>query len=72
MSIERKVIYWEKPGKEHTEATLKIALKAAKERKIETVLISSTTGYVAEQAVKIFHDSGIKLVVVTHSTGYRE
>jgi len=72
LSIERKVTYWEKPGKEHTEATLKIAMEAAKERGIDTVLISSTTGYVALEAVKVFKGSGLKLVVVTHSTGYSE
>ncbi len=72
MSIERKVTYWEKPGKEHSEATLKIALNAAKDRDIDTVLVSSTTGYTAELAVPIFKDSGVKVVVVTHATGYRE
>jgi len=71
MSIERKVTYWEKAGKEHTDATLKIALDAAKERGIGTVLISSTTGYTAEKAVEVFNGSGLKLVVVTHATGYR-
>ena len=71
MSIERNVTYWEKAGKEHTDATLKIALDAAKERGIGTVLISSTTGYTAEKAVEVFNGSGIKLVVVTHATGYR-
>jgi hypothetical protein len=72
LSIERKVTYWEKPGKEHTEATLRIALKAAQERSIDTVLVSSTTGYTAEKAVEIFKDSGLKLVVITHATGYSE
>ena len=71
MSIERKVTYWEKAGKEHTEATLKIAKEAAKERSIDTVLISSTTGYTAEIAVDVFKGSGLNLVVVTHTTGYR-
>jgi len=71
MSIERKVTYWAKAGKEHTDATLKIALEAAKERGIGTVLISSTTGYTAEKAVEVFNGSGLKLVVVTHATGYR-
>ncbi len=71
MSIERKVTYWEKAGKEHTEETLVIARDAAKERGIGTVLISSTTGYTAEKAVDVFNGSGLKLVVVTHSTGYR-
>jgi hypothetical protein len=72
LSITRKVTYWEKPGKEHTEATLKIALEAAKVRGINTILISSTTGYTAECALSIFKDSGLKLVIVTHATGYRE
>ena len=72
MSIERKVTYWEKPGKEHTEATLKIALGAAKERGIDMVLVSSTSGYVALEAVKVFKDSGLNLVIVTHATGYSE
>jgi hypothetical protein len=72
LSIKRTVTYWEKPGKEHTVETLKIALEAAKERKIDTVLISSTTGYVAEEAVKVFKNSGLKLVVVTHATGYSD
>jgi len=72
MSIVREVTYWEKAGKEHTEETLKIALKAAKDRGIDTVLISSTTGYTAELAVPIYKDSGLKVIVVTHATGYRE
>jgi hypothetical protein len=72
LSIERKVTYWEKPGKENTITTLKIALEAAKERDINIVLISSTTGYTAEKAVELFKDSGLKLVVVTHATGYSE
>jgi hypothetical protein len=72
MSVERKVVLFEKPGKEHTEATLKIALEAAKERGIDTVLVSSTAGYTAEKAAEMFKGSGLKLVVVTHQTGYRE
>jgi hypothetical protein len=72
LSIKRKVTYWEKPGKEHTDETLKIALEAAKERGIDTVLVSSTTGYTAERALSIFKDSGLELVIVTHATGYRE
>ena len=72
MSVERKVVYFEKPGKEHTEATLRIALEAAKERGIDTILVSSTTGYTAEKAAEAFKGSGLKLVVVTHQTGYRD
>lgn len=71
MSINRTTVYFEKPGKEHTEETLRIALEAAKERGIDTVLISSTTGYSALEALKVFKDSGLKIIIVTHQTGYR-
>ena len=72
MSVERKVVYYSKPGKEHTEDTLRVALGAARERGIETVLVSSTTGYTAEKAAELFKGSELRLVVVTHQTGYRE
>ncbi len=72
VSVERKTVYFEAPGKEHTEETLRIAAEAAKERGIDTVLVSSTTGYTAEKAAELFKGSGLRLVVVTHQTGYRE
>jgi len=71
MSVKRTVVLWEKGGKEHTDDTLKIALEGAKERGIGTVVVSTSTGYVGERAVEIFKDSGLKLVFVTHQTGYR-
>lgn len=71
MSIKRTTVYFEKPGKEHTEETLKIALEAAKERGIDTVLVSSTSGYCALEALKVFEGSGLKVIIVTHQTGYR-
>ena len=37
MSIERKVVYYEQPGKEHTEETLKTALEAVSQREIDTI-----------------------------------
>ncbi|HUS77476.1 MAG TPA: pyruvate kinase alpha/beta domain-containing protein [Patescibacteria group bacterium] len=72
MSLEKKTIYFEKGGKEHTVKTLEIALEAAKDRSINTVLVSSTTGFTALEAIKVFEDSGLKLIIVTHQTGYRD
>lgn len=71
MSIKRATVYFEKPGKEHTEETLTIALKSAKERKIEAIVIASTTGWTALRALEVFDGSGLQLVFVTHQTGYR-
>ena len=72
MSVKRTTVYFEKPGKENTVETLKIARDAAKERGIDTVLVSSTTGWTALEALKVFKGSGLKLIFVTHQTGYRE
>jgi len=72
MSIKRSTVYFEKPGKENTGETLKVALEAAKERGIVTVLISSTTGWTALEALKVFEGSGLNLIIVTHQTGYRQ
>ncbi len=69
--IKRTTIYFEEPGKEHTEETLKIALEAAKERGIDIILVSSTTGYSALEALRVFEGSSLKVIIVTHQTGYR-
>ena len=62
MSVKRTTVYFEKPGKEHTGETLRIALEGAKERGIDTVLVSSTTGYSAFEALKVFERSGLKVI----------
>jgi hypothetical protein len=72
MSVKRTTVYYEKPGKQNTVETLKIAKDAAKERGINTVLVSSTTGWTALEALKVFEESGLNLIIVTHQTGYRE
>jgi len=72
MSVKRTTVYFEKPGKENTEETLRVALEAAMERGVDTVLISSTTGWTALEALKVFEGSGLKLIFVTHQTGYRQ
>jgi hypothetical protein len=71
MSVKRTTVIFEKPGSEHTEETLRIALEAARERGIDTVVVSTTTGSTGEKAVEIFKGSGIRLVFVTHQSGYR-
>jgi len=71
MSTKRTIVYFEKGGKEHTDEALRIALEGAKERSIDTVLVATSTGYSGERAAEIFRGSGIKLVFVTHQTGYR-
>ena len=68
--MEGKIVYFEKPGRENTEATLGIAKKRADELGIKTILVASTVGDTAVRAVDVF--KGMKVVAVTHATGWRE
>ena len=70
MSLKRTTVVFEKGGEEHTEETLKIALAGAKERKIDTILISTSTGATGLKAIEVFKGSSLKLVFVRHQTGY--
>ena len=68
--MEGRIVYFEKVGRENTEATLSIAKKRADELGIKTVLVASTVGDTAARAVDVF--KGMKVVAVTHATGFRE
>ncbi|MBC7362448.1 MAG: hypothetical protein H5U06_09235 [Candidatus Aminicenantes bacterium] len=61
-------LYFDEPGEQNTEATLKRAAIRAEELKIKNVVIASASGETALKAFEIFHDCN--LIVVTHSTGF--
>lgn len=61
-------LYFDEPGEQNTEVTLKRAAIRAEELKIKNVVIASASGETALKAVEIFHDCN--LIVVTHSTGF--
>ncbi|MHA1819165.1 MAG: pyruvate kinase alpha/beta domain-containing protein [Promethearchaeota archaeon] len=63
--------YFKKPGKENTIETLKIALENAKELNLKNIVIASTTGYTAREAIKLFDPKEYNLVFVTHSAGFQ-
>lgn len=59
-------------GPEFTEATVKAAVDACRERKIKHLVVASTTGTSARAAHKAAKGSDVQLVVVTHNTGFGE
>jgi hypothetical protein len=63
------VSYFERPGRNNTEATLKIALRRAEELDIGTVIVASSTGETGVRACEVF--KGRKVVVVGSFTGFR-
>ena len=63
------MIVFEKPGKENTEQTVKIAVQAARERGIRHLVIASSMG---ESASLIPEVEGLNVAVVTMQHGSRE
>lgn len=68
--MEGKIVYFDNPGKENTDEVLRIAKERAQELGIKTVVVATTEGGTAAKAVDVFE--GMKIIVVTHSTGMRE
>ncbi len=64
--------YFEKPGKENTQESLKLAYETAYELNLRTIIIASTTGISALEAIKIFHEESFRLIIVTHQDGFRD
>jgi uncharacterized protein len=67
---EKKIRYFDKPGPANTADAAMFAVERAKELKISTIVVASSSGKTAE----IFHGalkgSPIDLVVVTHVVGF--
>lgn len=64
-------VYFEKKGRTNTLDTLKYAYNVAKEERIETIIVASTTGASALEAIKIY-DESFQLIIVTHHDGFRD
>jgi hypothetical protein len=74
-SYKRKgseAVYFEKAGYENTDATLKIAREEATRRNIRYILVASTTGNTGLKAVKMFKETILNTIVVTHNTGFKQ
>lgn len=71
---EEKIVYFEKPGKQNTEQTLKLALERATNLGLNYLVVASSSGETAKKALQLIKESGsnIKLVVVTYHRGFYE
>ncbi|MEM3507134.1 MAG: pyruvate kinase alpha/beta domain-containing protein, partial [Candidatus Bathyarchaeia archaeon] len=67
MKIE-KIVYFDKPGVENTDETLRLAKERAEALGIKNIVVASRTGTTGIKACKIF--KGYNLVIVRHHTGY--
>jgi hypothetical protein len=69
MSREARIVYFDSPGPENTEETLRLAEGRAKDLGIKKIVVASTTGDTGVKAAQKFE--GYKVVVVTHTTGFK-
>ncbi len=70
MGVEKSIVYFDKPGVENAEETLRLAKKRAEELGIKDIVVATESGYTGVKASELFN--GFNLVVVTHQTGYKE
>jgi hypothetical protein len=63
-------VYFEQRGRSNTDRTLELAYARAVELGIRTMLVATTSGETALRAAQLCQ--GIKVIGVTHSTGFRE
>ena len=70
--LEEKIVYFEAPGPENTEETLRLVVERAKARGISKIILASTIGDTARLAAENFADTNIKMVVVPHQFGFDE
>jgi hypothetical protein len=67
---QKKIYYFEKPGEANTTDAARFAIERAKELKIRTIVVASTSGKTAEVFFDAMSESGLELVVVTHVIGF--
>lgn len=69
--MEKKIVYFERPGKENTGTCLEVVKAALREDKYGHVVVASTTGSNGLLFSEAFKSSGLNIVVVTHSAGFK-
>lgn len=68
---ESKIVYFETSGEHNTLHVLKLAKERSDELGIKDIIVASTRGKTALEAVKIFDPRKYNLIIVTHMAGFR-
>ena len=70
--MESKVLYFEEPGKQNTDATLCIARERAEQLGITQIVLASTHGYTAKRASEIFSGLDVRIIAVSICAGFED
>lgn len=69
---EKKIIYFEKPGRDNTSACLEVVRQAVQADGHRHLVLASTTGETGLLFSTELKGLGLNIVVVTHSMGFKE
>jgi hypothetical protein len=69
--MEKKIVYFEKPGEENTQEVIKLVLETAKSTNIRKIVVASTRGNTAKSMAAAVAGAGITLVVVPWQFGFK-
>jgi len=67
----KKIIYFEKPGKENTEKAVQLAVEREKEGDIRKVVVASASGETGLKVTKAFEGKNIEVIPVVLNAGSR-
>lgn len=70
--MERTTVYHDATGPDNTDVTIDLALQAARERRMETIVVASRTGATASKLMERIRDMDIRLVAVTPQYGWMD
>lgn len=70
--MEKKIIYFETPGKENTSTVLKLADETIRETGIKKIVVASTYGDTANSAIDRFEGQDVQLIIIPHQFGFSE
>ena len=70
--MEAKTLYFDRPGKANTEATLQIARERAAALGIKQLVVATSHGYTAKHAQAVFAGLDVRIVAVTISAAFAD
>jgi hypothetical protein len=70
--VEGRILYFERAGKQNTDATLQVSRQRAEELGIQHVVVASTHGYTAKCAREAFDGLDVEIIAVSICAGFEE
>lgn len=70
MSLEQKIIYFDKPGEQNLKVLLDYATSRAKELNLKTIVVATTHGGTALAVKRVIGDQAVKIIAVSIAEGF--